>query len=175
MAEFGSHWETKMKNFFHRVDTDNDGVLTENDFKLMADNLIKAGQLSGTRADQIRNMYLELWNKYFKPVTGKDAATSEEFISNVKQHGKEAFRSITTEIMTMEFDIVDTNQDGRIQMGEFVNYFNIYGISESFAKKAFTSLDADHNGVLSRQEFVTAGVNYFTLEVPNYPADLFYG
>jgi len=175
MAEFGDHWTRKLRTYFKRFDKDGDGVLTEKDFRMIGDNIIKVGQITGARADEIRRKYAEMWARYYQPVSTSGAATCEEMIANLKKVEKKEMRAVATEQFNLLFDIIDTNQDGCIQLEEFTTYYNIVGVSEQFARKSFDALDTNHDGVLSRDEFVTAGLDFFTLEEPSLPADLFYG
>jgi len=157
------------------MDSDGDGVLTAKDFQLIAENLIKAGNLTGASADRIRDLQSEVWTKYFQQGTGVAEANFEEFIASSKSEGKAALKAIAVEELNLIFDVIDTNQDGRIQLNEFITSFHIYGINEEIAKQAFSGLDINKDGELSRDEFVSAGVDYFLLEEPSYPADLFLG
>jgi len=175
MTEFGEHWTRKIKTYFTRLDKDGDGVLTENDFKLICDNIIKVRRYSGEREAEIRNKYSELWTKYFQPLSNNGKATFDELISVLKKHGKDEIKSDIAAQFSLFFDCFDTNQDGFIQLHEFVTFFNIVGVSEVFSKKAFDVMDTDRDTMLSRDEFVTAAVDFFTLEEPSLPCDLFYG
>jgi len=176
MAEFGAYWERKMNTCFKRFDTDGDGVLTKKDYALLAENVIKVGNFTGARADDIRNNYTELWNIYLKPETGDESiSTCEDFLKNVKNRGKNFLETIAMKQYTLFFDAVDTDQDDKIDLKEFINYFTAMGSTEEIAKEAFKGLDADHDGVLSREEFVTAGKNFCVLEEPSLPSDSFYG
>jgi len=177
MTEFGEHWERKLRTCFKRFDSDGDGLLTLRDAHRIADNIIKAGQLTGPIADDIRNAFLEVWNKYVTPTNGGEVGTGscEDFLENLKKHEKSDLEAIGKRQMTIFFEAVDTKKDGLIQLQEYINFFNFVGIDEEFAKEAFKELDTNHDGVLSREEFVTAGTNFLLLEEPSFPADLFFG
>jgi len=173
--EFGAHWTRKVETFFKRFDRDGDGELTEKDFRLIAENIVKVGKFTGKRAEEIRNKYDELWTRYFQPMAQLKPASCDAIIENFKKCGKAELKADLTEQLNLVFDVVDTNQDGSIQLDEFITYINIVGVNEAIGKKAFNALDTNHDGVLSRDEFVSAGVTFFILEEPSHPADLFYG
>jgi len=173
MSEFGEYWERKIRTAFYRLDVDGDGVVSQQDFELIAEKVIKVGQFTGSRADEIRDNYLELWNKYFK--RDGDEGTVEAFLLNFKNHGKSDLALVVTEQYGLFFDAVDNNNDGLIQLQEFINYYDALGINEEIAKKSFQGLDTNRDGVLSRDEFVTAAKDFSILEEPRFPADLLFG
>ena len=45
---------------------------------------------------------------------------------------------------------------------EFGVYFKIISIDESSTKASFVAIDSNHDGIISRDEFVAAGVDFFT-------------
>jgi len=175
MPQYGEHWERKIRTCFKRLDTDGDGLLTKKDFMVIAENVITSGKLIGERAEVIRKNYAEIWTTYYQPVSGEKGANEDAFLAGLKRRGKQDFCAVAQEQFSLFFDIVDTNQDGKIQHHEFTTYCNILGIQEKFAKKAFVGLDTNKDGVLSREEFVSAAKDFFTLEEPSHPCDMFYG
>jgi len=164
-----------MRTCFKRYDVDGDGVLTKNDYAVLAENVIKTGNFSGSRADDIRNNYMELWNTYLKPETGDTSSTCEDFLANVKSRGKTVLESVAIKQFSLFFDAIDTNRDDAIQLEEFINFFKAIGSTAEIAKEAFKELDLNHDGVLSREEFISAGEDFCLLEEPSLPSDLFYG
>jgi len=175
MADFGEHWRRKARTLFDRLDKDGDGKLTPKDFKLIAENVIAIEHINGERAEEIKKSYEELWVKYFKPLTNGEEATFEELITNIVNQGKAELKTHANRQFNNFFDTVDTNKDGKIQQQEYINFFQIVGMDESFAKVAFQALDTNHDGVLSRQEFVSAGIDFAVLEHPRIPSDFFFG
>ena len=59
-------------------------------------------------------------------------------------------------------NVVDTNGDGVISPLEFHLYFKIMGIDESSAQISFDAIDTDSDGTITRDEFVAAGMDFFT-------------
>jgi len=175
MSEYGAHWERKLRTAFKRLDSDGNGFLTKKDVDQIAENVIRTGNFTGSEAEEIRNSYLEIWEKYVKPIGGGEAATCETYLEKLKSHGKSALVLAMTQQLGVFFDAVDTNKDDLIQLQEFIIYFDAFGIKEEIAKEAFKGLDTNHDGVLSREEFITAGKDWITLEEPSLPSDLFFG
>jgi len=175
MSEFGEHWERKLRTSFKRFDFDGDGLLTQSDINRIAENIIKAGNFTGSKADDVQKHYDEIWDKFIKPITGGEAATCEDFLETLKSHGKNVLSLTSHQQLTIIFDAVDTNTDDLIQLQEFIVYFNAFGMDEEFAREAFKALDTNQDGVLSREEFLTAGKDFLTLEEPSLPCDLFFG
>jgi len=161
--------------YFKRADKDGNGVFTEKDLLLIAENIIKRGKFTGARAEGLRKTYSEMWSKYYEPVAKNGEVRFEDFMEHLKRYRTADLKPISTEQLNLVFDTFDTNQDGCIQVGEYINFFHILGIGEEFAKRAFEGLDSDHDGLLSRDEFVSAGLDFFYLEEPSHPADLFFG
>jgi len=161
--------------YFKRLDKDGNGVVTEKDLKLIAENIITVGNFTGARAKEIREKYSEMWDKYYKPLDKNGVVSIQEMVDFIKNFNHPEARDISAGQLNLIFDIIDTNQDGCIQLGEYATYFNIVGVSEEFAKPAFDALDTNHDGFLSKDEFVSAGLDFFFLEEPSHPADLFFG
>jgi len=176
MTEFGEFWVCKMRTAFERMDEDQDGVLREKDFNLMADRFIAAKGLTGNNAQGVKDYYInEIWGKYFKSCTGTDTSTSDDFVENLKRQGKKNILATTDEIHSRYFEAIDTNKDGVIQLAEFTAYFEILGIDPKYAKQAFDSVDADKDGNISRCEFISAGNDFFNMEDSGNAGDYFFG
>lgn len=62
-----------------------------------------------------------------------------------------------------------------IQKDEFELFFDIIGLDPKLAGATFEAIDTNHDGQLSLDEFVTAGVDFFTSEDEASPNKLFWG
>ena len=78
-------------------------------------------------------------------------------------------------ILSPWFDVVDTNGNAVISPQEFGVYFKIIGIDESSTKAPFVAIDSNQHGIISRDEFVAAGVDFFTGVDETCGGTLFWG
>lgn len=95
------------------------------------------------------------------------AFRKENSIEKMKQH--------TTSILSTLFDIVDTNADGEISHKEFAVFFKCMRIPEEYAKPSFNAIDTDKNGIISREEFIAAGNEFYHGVDSTHPSATFFG
>ena len=84
MADFflnNQYWVQKMKARFSYFDTDKDGALSIEDFQLLADNLVRCGDLKEPKSASVRERVLKLWSLFGKAEGGK--ITEEEWITTM--------------------------------------------------------------------------------------------
>jgi len=164
-----------MRTLFYRLDVNQDGKLTEEDFILLADRSVEVKGLTGQAVQEAKDFFTnDVWRNFLKPVDS-DEATPESFLARLKQAGKANILSTKFGIYDRFFTDQDQNKDQVLSLGEFIKYFHVFGISEGEAREAFHAIDKNHDQHMTMEEFLAAKNNFFTLEVPNKSGDLFYG
>jgi len=178
-SKFGESefWKRKMRTFFKRKDVDQDGLFTRKDYEIMADRYeeMTKGQ-KGCDPARTRTLLLQLWQETFEEMSKKHPITFEYLCEGFKEKGKEGLSNNVRKLYSELFDAIDTNQDDRIQVEEFIMFYKISGIEDRQAAiDSFKAVDTNGDGVLSREEFVHAGVEFFTSDDLSLPSRLLYG
>jgi len=173
--DFGPHWQQKIRTLFHRLDANKDGKMSVEDFNLIAERFIEVGELTDEHAQEVRDYYThEIWLKYFKE-SEAEHATLDSFVNNLKTMGKKNILATTNDIHNRYFTNIDRDCDGLASLEDFTKYFYILGVKEEFAKEAFDAIDVNHDGRISRGEFMTAGNDFYGGDAVNKTSDLFCG
>ncbi|MEQ9671662.1 EF-hand domain-containing protein [Coleofasciculus sp. G2-EDA-02] len=165
---------------FNKYDISNDGVLTVSDFEEIAQKVAqKLGVDSGSpEHDKITAAYRAIWDGYFKPadVDGNNKVVLEEYIKACERFIESPNAiEIGMDLNKMLYDAIDLDGSGSIDEKEFSVFLTTIGSSEANAKIAFSHIDTDKNGLISREEFAQNLYDYHTSEDTQSPANWFYG
>ena len=117
----------------------------------------------------------QLWSSITKGNVG--VILSEDlFVEIMKAQAFDpAFANTFVELLETSFSIVDANADGSIDLAELSLFFESYGLDTSVALPSFAAMDADGDGLISKDEFSASGLAFFTSEDEEHPSKLFYG
>ena len=77
--------------------------------------------------------------------------------------------------LPLYFVAVDSNQDGNIEIEEYEIFFNTLGMDKTLASAAFKDIDENNDGVINEEEFVEAGIKFFTCQNEDGRAQMFWG
>ena len=74
------------------------------------------------------------------------------------------------------FDMMDLNNDGYVDENEYQRYLEHCGIQDAaFAREALRTMDVNHDGKLSLDEFLNAFFDFFFSEDEKSPNAFFFG
>ena len=92
-----------------------------------------------------------------------ESLTLEDYLESHKRVNPDDIRDMLIKIADVVFDVIDTNHDGKIQWQEYQDFFRILmeEVDPDVAKNAFNAIDFNGDGVLSKEEFKAATVEYF--------------
>lgn len=147
----------KLTRFFTVYDQNHDGVIERADYILLADNISKAKgfALDSPLSARLRECLLRVWSN-LEIIADKNhdgSVTLDEFLAYRDElHQDEVkYNDLVTAGLTL-FDVMDDNQDGKIQMREFKLFYSFFQLDESLAADVFTQLDVEQTGYLTRAQ-----------------------
>ena len=163
MPEF---WIMKMKTGFAYHDVDGDGYITEKDFTAW----IKEMALLFPNMNEEHKKILEtkprrLWGDLLDGAgKGPDHKVTESmYIENIfRAISKDGAEEVVRKHWLDNFDVMDVDQDGVISKAEHRLFFEARKhIDPNSAIVAFSAIDQDMDGRITRDEYVKAGMEFF--------------
>ncbi|WP_304451740.1 EF-hand domain-containing protein [Nocardiopsis sp. YSL2] len=143
---------------FDTLDSDNDASITWDDYKRLVDRYVKGYSLDeGDRRTQaIQASYHMLWLELLRHSSAfQPSLDREAFVNALHAASEDRSRFNMTEgVAEAAFDLLDTDDDGRISEAEYVEYAEVLGVAVDTAWERFKALDTDGDGFISREEFV---------------------
>lgn len=152
------------------MDTDGDGYLTEGDFRALTARWIA---LRGD-GDQTRLITVMMgWWATLRDAAGTERVAIGDVLAVVDQlaHMPQAVAG-TAEAM---FEAVDENGDDMISPAEYHQLIEAWNGTETDTSEVFALLDLNHDGHLSRQEFITHWTEFWAGDDPAAPGSWVFG
>jgi len=160
----------KLEHGFTHLDRDGDGILTEHDHVLMGESVAASlGHPSGSAQEQrIIDAYLRIWRDLHLPHVppGTTGISKEQFLTSTRTLAADpALARATVGALAEAFaGIADGDGDGAIASREYGLFLRGHfpRLTDADLTYAFTTLDTDGDGQLSREELVTAIIEFWT-------------
>ena len=159
----------KLTHFFHILDFNRNGVITEEDFVAIAENLCVLWNFDeGTEQfNIIMNKCHHSWNVFISFMNDSEAKSAalpdwlEFAAANLVNADDQTYAQYISNIVAEIFDYFDVNRDRFISVDEFMDMFVAFRIEIRYSAKAFTKMDLNGDEYLSREELLTAVSQYF--------------
>lgn len=161
--------ETKLRLFFNILDTDRNGFVEPADFTSIGENICYILQISPEDPyyDLIFFACNQVWTDLYSYVdTNKDNKASfyewlryadEKIINCDKKHYDLYLNKVVDHI----FLLFDENRDNYISLQEYINLFMTFRLEIRYSAKAFTKLDLNRDGFISREELYLGVEQFF--------------
>ncbi|MFD9721535.1 EF-hand domain-containing protein [Streptomyces sp. NPDC059076] len=167
----------KISHGFDHLDRDGDDRLTEHDHILMGKSVAASlGHAEGSQAEErVVAAYLAIWHNLHLPhlPPGADALSRAEFIASTRTLADDpAAATATLGALAEAFlAVADTDGDETVDEEEFFAFQHGHfpNLTRQAASVAFRYLDRDGDGRLSRDEFVSGVIEFWTSRDPQAP------
>ncbi|CAH1793185.1 unnamed protein product [Owenia fusiformis] len=154
-------WMRKIITALFILDKDNDGIMGHEDLMQMADNIIKAGNLSGKAADEL----YEIYRDYCDSGTSKEIVASYSLTNQLLKLWKYKDSPETIDKWTTMYSRIFKvlcSDSGIVTFDNYMIFWNGMNLDKRFAKMQFDYLDTNSDGLLSQDDFVKGILDYGT-------------
>ena len=73
------------------------------------------------------------------------------------------------------FTVFDTDEDGEIGPDEFADFYGVYGLGANLARTIFVELDTNGDGIISREELLEIGRQFYRSDDPRSAGNMLFG
>lgn len=169
-------WRRKMRTFHGILDVNKDGVISYDDFQLLADRFVNLGHLSEKHTKEFRKVIKNIWEAQWGEITPYNLVTVEQYLDDMHHvlNDKSRIKKAHA-FLPYLFKAVDKDSSGEISVEEFKLFFNSLGLKETDASVAFLSIDGNCDGRISIKEFVNHGRDFFLTEDEERISKYFWG
>jgi hypothetical protein len=172
---WGKFWERKISTFVVRVDLNKDGIISIDEFEWMADRYLALGQTSQEESAKLRATLRKIWATYFEEPSKDQPVTAKVYCEALRKFGKQKLVDVVNNFFPYFFNVVDTDNDGKISVEEYRQFLDIFGMDPTHADESFEKLDTNRDGILTRDEFLAASLEFCTGDDEASPYQYFLG
>ncbi|XP_046386206.1 sarcoplasmic calcium-binding protein [Ischnura elegans] len=169
-------WRRKMYTIHALMDINNDGVVSWDDFRIIADKFVNLGHLTPKQQENFRSTLKTVWEEQWGAEDPYNLITMEQYVTNMTHViNDKSLKKKAHLFLPYLFKAVDKDRSGSISVAEFKLFFECLGLDEEEAIKSFNAIDTNGDGILSLKEFVKTGREFFLTEDERKPSKHFWG
>ena len=164
---FSELQKRKLTRYFRVYDMNNDGRVAASDFERVVENLRALHDLDveSARFAEIRDGFMSRWDN-MRWWADRDSDGSLDLVEWLRYWDellsrKQRYEDEVAAVLKRVLSLFDTDDDGVIGPGEFASFYDVYGLDSSLASEVFERLDANGDGVISREELETISEQFF--------------
>ena len=170
----------KQTHFFNVIDFDNNGVIEEDDFEAIGDNLciVRDFDIDTPEYNTIMSMTSTIWSNLTPYIDGNEG-TLDHWLAFMDElldpTNSDRYERYITDFVSTLFKLFDINDDGFISQTEYIDLFIGLRIEVRFAPKAFRNLDENNDGRLSHDEILHSVNEFFKSDNPGSAGNWLFG
>lgn len=174
----------KLTKLFSMYDVQNTGVLQLSSFEQIAHRLAQLREWKpGTPAyEAIREKYVYRWIRLRGDIEesihnrlGSRIELKQwlQYYENLLE--QEQFRKELKNLGTMIFEVIDLDENGRLDQEEWKRLFQVYHLPVVYLDKVFAQLDTDQDGWLSQEQVLTLLEEFYFSDDPEALGNSMFG
>jgi hypothetical protein len=171
----------KLTNLFVIHDLTSEGYLSQEDFEQLSAKIALAeGWVEDSdQAKALRARFLYMWEglRYYADRNKDGRVTEKEWFEfwEYTLDSPNGYDDIVLPIAQLVYHMVDVDQDGYVDLADFVRYYHSLNLDEELANEVFEQLDVDHDHHLSIAELLTGLEIFYKSDLPSMPGNSMYG
>lgn len=169
-------WRRKMRTLHRILDVNHDGVISFEDFNLLAKRFTDLGHLTPEVSAEFLEVMKTTWEEQFGELSPYNLVTAEQFLTDIhhRLNDKKMAKRIAR-FLPYLFKAVDYDHSGYLDLNQYKLFFRCLGLSDEDAAISFAVIDKNGDGQLSLKEFVHLGRQFFLTEDESNISKMFWG
>lgn len=157
----------KLARYFQVYDVDDNGRIGAADFERVVENVrVLRGEDDRSSAyNALREAYMGRWQalRSSADVDGDGGVDLAEWLAYWQLAlGDDArYEAEVVAITDRLFTVFDLDEDDRIGLGEFTDFYGVFGLGGRLAATVFDTLDSDGDGVITREELLEISRQFY--------------
>nr|XP_033333531.1 sarcoplasmic calcium-binding protein [Megalopta genalis] len=169
-------WRRKMRTLHNHLDVNKDGLISYDDFMLLAERFSDLGHLSEEAKTEFKKVLSDMWKEQWGEISPYNLICIEKYLEEMHHVlNDSSLKKKCHHFLPFLFKAVDKDQSGEISVEEFKLFFQCLGLTHDHAVVSFSHIDSNDDGKISFDEFVSLGRDFFIDEDPKRPSKHFWG
>jgi Ca2+-binding EF-hand superfamily protein len=174
--------QKKLARHFYFRDLNKDGFVERSDWEQCARNLaaLRGWEPGSAEYEEVLAQHVAMWTTFWQPADqdqdGKVILEEYLYLAETQRRLGFAYEmKQITRLFAAIFDTIDLDGDGEITRNEYKLFFEAWGIDTALAEAAFSQMDFNADGRLSREVFLQYGSNFYINDEPNVAGNYLFG
>ncbi|XP_015113791.1 sarcoplasmic calcium-binding protein [Diachasma alloeum] len=169
-------WRRKMRTLHSHLDVNKDGVISYEDFMLLAERFADLGHLTPDAKKEFQKVLSDMWEEQWGEISPYNLVGIEQYLEEMHHVVNDcSLKRKCHNFLPYLFKAVDHDHNGVITVEEFKLFFRCLDLENDHAVVSFTFIDTNEDGKITLDEFVSLGRDFFISKDHNKPSKHFWG